>query len=508
VSLRPMCRRAVLPAAVLVVLGTVVMLASPARAADPPAVVVERSRNVEQTNDFLRIFFLPSGVRPTALGAPSALRVFATDSSFFRPSLSVAETIDFPGLVDRAAQDLIALRCVPPPAVEPILATWPKVFEGLAADLGGQYTCPSPVGEAENEVYCLAHGFTDEPSPVASAPVHRALTVGVAMFADAARADVLRRRYGIFPAFSGLGFSVKGSGDGAPMLGADVLRRSVVPEYLLKNVALAAAGCRCISVPPYPGREAAPLDPEQIARQGGLGTCVDVAFLGTRLTRFVTGMYLQVLGREPDPAGLRAWTEFIEADCTTGRGFLSLASAFIDSPEFRGSRALTLPDLAGVFYRAFLGRGPTTTELGAWLAELRTARRGGAAIIIGSAEFDAIVPRTAGAVAALGRRLYTQLLQRAPSEGELSALVDHVLSTGDVEGAVATILTSPEFERRALSTRQYVTILYRALLDRDPDPGGLSAQERLWSERLLETVATGVIGSAEFQALVPQLCLG
>src|SRR2546425_845258 len=155
----------------VLVLVAIVVRVVPALAAEPPAAITDQSRDVDQTNDFLRLIFLPPGVKPTTLGAPAALRVFVGASTFFRPPLSVA---------------------------------------------------------------------------------------------DPARADVVRRRYGIFPAFSGLGFSVKGSGDGAPMLGADILRRSVVPEYLLKNVTLAAGGCRCISVPPYPGREAAPLDPEQI----------------------------------------------------------------------------------------------------------------------------------------------------------------------------------------------------------------------------------------------------
>ena len=493
----------------VLVLVAIVGGAALALAAEPPAAIADQSRNVDQTNDFLRIIFLPPGVKPTTLGAPVALRVFVGASTFFRPPLSVAETIEFPGLVDRVTQDLVALRCVPPApaAVEPILATWPNVLERIAADLGGQYTCPPPAGAAENEVYCLARGFTDEPSPVASTPVHRALTVGIAIFADAARADVLRRRYGIFPAFSGLGFSVKGSGDGAPMLGADILRRSVVPEYLLKNVSLAEAGCRCIAVPPYPGREAAPLDPDQLSRDGGAGTCLDVANLGTRLTRFVIGVYLEVLGREPDAKGLRAWTDFLEGSCRAS-GFATVTAGFLDSVEFRTDRALTLEQLAGTFYRAFLGREPTPSELGAWLARLRTARQEGADIIVGSAEFGALVPRSAEAVTGLVRRLYAQLLQRTASESELSAWVSYVLATADVRGTVETFIVSPEFERRALSTRGYVTLLYRALLARDPDAVGLRAQEDLWSDRLLQTVGNVLIGSTEFQATLPRLCPG
>jgi hypothetical protein len=58
--------------------------------------------------------------------------------------------------------------------------------------------------------------------------------------------------YGIYPAFTGLGFTVWGSSAGGatvPMLTAGILRNSVVPEYLLKNATLEEANCRCVQVP-------------------------------------------------------------------------------------------------------------------------------------------------------------------------------------------------------------------------------------------------------------------
>lgn len=249
-------------------------------AAQSPAAVTEESRNVDRTNDFLRLTFLSPGNVPTTLGAPWARRVFMGASAFFRPPLSLAETVEFPGLVNAPTQDLFVMRCVPPSrSAEPTLATWPNVLALIVADLAGQYTCPAPAGAAENAVYCRARDFVDQPSPVASAPVARALAVGAAMFEDPNSAEVLRRGYGIYPAFNGLGFSVKGSGDGAAMTSADVLRRSITPEYLLRNVTLAEAGCRCISVAPYPGRDVALVDPDQVAREGGDGHCVRVPAL-------------------------------------------------------------------------------------------------------------------------------------------------------------------------------------------------------------------------------------
>lgn len=368
--------------ALVTVLACGLSLLGPVRsialADEAPAAITDRSRDADHIDDFLRITFLPPGLKPTTLGAPSARWVFLGASAFFRPPLSLGETLEFPGLVNRPTEDLVLMRCIPPAqTVQPTLATWPNVFERITADLGGQYTCPAPAGAAENEVYCLARGFTDEPSTVAPAPVHRALGVGIAMLEDPARAEVLRRGYGIFPAFSGLGFSVKGSGDGASMRAADVLRRSVTPEYLLKNVTLAEAGCACISVPPYRGREAAPLDPDQVSRDGGRGHCVDVARLGTRLTAFVTDLFLDVLGRTPSASELRSWSDRLGAECTIS-GVASVAAGFLGSSEFLAGRALTLGDLVAALHRVFLGRAPVTIESERWLVELRALRQRGA----------------------------------------------------------------------------------------------------------------------------------
>jgi hypothetical protein len=47
----------------VVVLGAIVGGVVPALAAEPPAAITDQSRNVDQTNDFLRIILLPPGVR-------------------------------------------------------------------------------------------------------------------------------------------------------------------------------------------------------------------------------------------------------------------------------------------------------------------------------------------------------------------------------------------------------------------------------------------------------------
>lgn len=250
------------------------------RSGKAPATVVEQSRDVTQTNDFLRVTFLPEGVNPTRLGGPNASWVFVGASAFYRPAFPVGEIVKFPGLNYEPDLNLIAMRCITsnPVMLEPTLATWPNVAEIIKADLSATYTCPPAGGltgqaRAENEVFCLARDFTDSPNATAVASIQRAVDLGVELFVVSGGDEVLRQRYGIFRAFGGLGLSIKGSGDGDQMLASEVLQQSITPEYLVRNATLAEGGCSCINVPPYAGREAALLDMDFILHGGGQGEC-------------------------------------------------------------------------------------------------------------------------------------------------------------------------------------------------------------------------------------------
>jgi len=88
----------------------------------------------------------------------------------------------------------------------------------------------------------------------------------------------LQDNYGIFPAFAGSGYSVKDSYSLTtdPMSSQQILVKSVSSEYILKNVSLSEAGCRCISVAPYPVRSEDRLDPDFITKEGGDGACTSV----------------------------------------------------------------------------------------------------------------------------------------------------------------------------------------------------------------------------------------
>ncbi len=249
------------------------------------AAITNASREMTQTNDFWRYSYVYSGTSVTSLGRPGALRAFMTATVFFQPAMPLSQAVTYPGLEDQPAQDLVVLRCIPTAKenVDAILATWPNVFAAVLRDLAGkQLSCPYTGSSGENEIYCIAKEFKDVPSGTVVTTLANTLAVANTMF-DAAhpeRAKWLKTYYGIYPAFSGLGFSVKDSyylSASNPTVSAEVLQKSVVPEYLLANASLGDAGCRCIRVPPYSGRDQASIGPDFVWNKGGVGSCTPVA---------------------------------------------------------------------------------------------------------------------------------------------------------------------------------------------------------------------------------------
>ena len=280
-------RLSILTVACLSVLGT---SGAPAQAshegkgsAKDPARITDELRE-ETPNDFLRVTFVSAGTSVTSLARPGALRGFATATDFYLPPLPLKEFPLYSGLINDDTKTLVALRCRPakPESVDAVLATWPNLFHAIERDVHrdvAECSAISPASKPDPELqaFCFARAYNDP----AGSTVPRTLASTFDYAAKAfdpenkALADWLRAQYGVFPAFSGLGFSVKDSYnlDTQPMDAAQLLVKSVSPEYVLKNVSLKEAGCRCISVAPYPGRADDRLDPKFIAKAGGDGEC-------------------------------------------------------------------------------------------------------------------------------------------------------------------------------------------------------------------------------------------
>ena len=257
------------------------------KAAKDAIQITDASRE-DTPNDFLRVTFVSAGTPVTTLNRPGSLRAFATATTFYEPPLALKEFPLYSGLVNDDSKTLVAMRCQPPQReiTDAVLATWPNVFAAIQRDLGiDPAKCEAPAGDDDTRAFCFAHSYKNEAGD--NVPISLAHSMSYAATAFEAYSPLaawLKNKYGIFPAFSGLGFSVKDSyylDAQHPMSTQQILAKSISPEYVLKNVSLKDAGCRCISVAPYEGRANDPLDPEFVWSAGGDGECKAVSKLET-----------------------------------------------------------------------------------------------------------------------------------------------------------------------------------------------------------------------------------
>ena len=181
---------------------------------------------------------------------------------------------------------------------------------------------------------------------------------------------------------------------------------------------------------------------------------------------FVRQLYRDLLTREPDPAGLSYWQGLID----NGRLPREIVtSSIFTSPEFTQSGLYVIKLYVGV-----LGRDP---DFGGWLNWFTGLRNGATPasvlnLFLASAEFQ----NTYGSLSNSDfvTLVYRNVLGRAPDPGGfanwLGQLNGGQLSRGDVMGA---FVNGPEFDN-IVRSRAYANLLYMGFLRRTPDPAGLT----------------------------------
>src|ERR1700676_448111 len=130
----------------------------PAIRPQAPVVVSDTARETPP-NDYLRVSFLPAGVKVTSLSRPGALRAFATATPLYDPPLRLKDLPYYSGLVNDDAQVLVAMRCRPPQPekVDAVLATWPNVFLAIQRDLPvDKDACSASPANTATEMACYA----------------------------------------------------------------------------------------------------------------------------------------------------------------------------------------------------------------------------------------------------------------------------------------------------------------------------------------------------------------
>lgn len=169
--------------------------------------------------------------------------------------------------------------------------------------------------------------------------------------------------------------------------------------------------------------------------------------------QFVTLLYNNVLGRDPDPAGYNAWLNALN----TGFSRVSLVSAFTDSPESVERTLIPSQSYA-----------------------------------INSMHYD-----IEGAIF----RLYQATLGRTPDPAGFTGWVNYIQTDqATYSSVILGFIGSAEFTNSygGLNNTQFVTLLYNNVLGRQPDPDGLQGWVNyLNSGATRADVVTGFAESAE-----------
>ncbi|MCR8550914.1 DUF4214 domain-containing protein [Salipiger sp. P9] len=221
-------------------------------------------------------------------------------------------------------------------------------------------------------------------------------------------------------------------------------------------------------------------------------------------------VYRATLDRDPDSAGFANWSARIE----DGQPLQQVTQGFVNSVEFQNTYgALDNAGFVTLLYSNVLDRDPDAAGLANWVARL-DGGMSRAQVVTGfseSTEFrnntaanaSAYVMASSGVSEKLDDvfRLYLATLDRAPDLGGLENWAER-LASGTAYLTVANgFVASAEFRNSygALDYEAFVTQLYRNVLGREPDPGGLAN----WTQRLAEgwsraAVVQGLAQSVEF----------
>jgi uncharacterized delta-60 repeat protein len=242
-----------------------------------------------------------------------------------------------------------------------------------------------------------------------------------------------------------------------------------------------------------------------LARYQALGCPTgDPAPCQASLAAFVTDVYLAALGRQPDAGEVDYWVNVLETAPTpdTARNMLHVV---FDGPEFR-QRPVNPWQYVDALYLAMLGREPDQAESDWWVQAVLDRFNTLLPQFVDSPEFQRLVPscQDQAAVTLLVGRLYQQVLQRVPSWEEIVWWTQAIVAWCALEEAVESFFNTGEYLGVPRTLADHVTVLYRALLAREPDMEGLA----WWVDDLagqLARLEDDIMASPEFEIHVYRL---
>jgi len=228
----------------------------------------------------------------------------------------------------------------------------------------------------------------------------------------------------------------------------------------------------------------------------------------TAIHAYVSRFYRETFANEPDPAAMQFWVPFLRKRCNVS-GFGMLADWLFDSTDLWNSRPMSPESLVTILYRSLLGRDPGRDGLAYWSSQMRQVGvRRSLEEVLPRADSESPLPIQSNqeVVTDLVARLFRELLKRDPDPSSLAYWVNYIMLTHDLVGPTIGFLSSAELEQKVVPLQNYVPLLHRAFLDRDPDGLNRAFYEERLRANLLTIVHQGFIASEEFQKVVSRVC--
>lgn len=206
------------------------------------------------------------------------------------------------------------------------------------------------------------------------------------------------------------------------------------------------------------------------------------------LINYLNGVYGKSLNRNPSSDEIKSYVTKLANKQMTGA---ELAESIVLGAEFQNFN-VSNDSYVEIIYSDFYGRTPNSDELSSLLKKMQNGytRKRILSDLLSSQEFKnlmqkySIVPGSikltdpvdlSPDLVCFVKRLYNLTLSREPDAGGLSYYVSklyHKSMTG--AEILHNFIFSAEFVSRKVNANQYLEILYRATLNREPDSGGLS----------------------------------
>lgn len=233
---------------------------------------------------------------------------------------------------------------------------------------------------------------------------------------------------------------------------------------------------------------------------------------------FVTRLYQTALERNPDPTGLRDWSNDLYTGKLTGA---QVVERIFDSEEF-AEKKKTDEEYVELLYRAVFNRASDAPGREQWLKFLDTgfSRKKVLKGFVDSGEFANLCANYEvnkgtvdlkeyrdmnEGVTGFVSRLYNLALLRRPDAQGLNEWTERLLKKIKTPKQVAEgFVFSPEMNERNLDNTAFVTMLYQTVLGREPDEPGLKD----WVSKLDNKTSTrksiydGFADSQEFAEIV------